>query len=206
MADAWGGSWGIAWGSSFGLGTTPIPPQPPTPVVITTTTDSDGLNDILCGWTKGDFVRMAFEEIGLGGYEFDMQPEQLNSALKRLDALCSTWNGKGIRLGYPMPCCPEGSQMQDATGVPDSANEALYTNLAIRLAPTLGKTVSAETRMVAKAGYDVLLARATMPNQMQFPASMPSGAGNRRRTVDRPFLRRPVDPLTAGDDAPIEFN
>jgi len=39
------------------------------------------------------------------------------------------------------------------------------------------------------------------------PGSMPAGAGNKPwRVYDDPFLRRPVDPLLAGQDGPIEFN
>lgn len=204
MADPWGGSWGTAWGVSWGASS--VIPVPPINPVAPDTDDSDGFNDIECGWTKGQFVEMAFEEIGLGGYVFDLQPEQLNMALRRLDAILATWNAKGIRLGYPQPCCPNGSELTDKTGVPDSANEAIYTALAIRIAPTLGKTVAGETRVAAKQGYDVLLARAAMPNEMQLPASMPRGAGNRWGGIDRPFLRRPVDPLLAGEDGPLDFN
>ena len=39
------------------------------------------------GWTKRQFVTQAFEEIGLASYVFDLTPEQLQSALRRLDAM-----------------------------------------------------------------------------------------------------------------------
>lgn len=206
MADAWGGAWGSSWGSSWGSGVTPPPPEPVFPV-IPDTVDVDGFVDVICGWTKGQFIEAAFEEIGLGSYVFDLQPEQLNLALRRLDALMATWNANGIRLSYPQPCCPSGSEMSDKTYVPDSANEAIYTNLAIRLAPTLGKTISAETRQSAKQGYNILLARAAMPNQMQLPGNLPAGAGNRLAGLNsRPFLQRPTEPLLVGEDGPLEFN
>lgn len=50
-------------------------------------------------YTKRDIVAMAFEEIGLAGYVFDLQPQQLEGALRRLDSMMATWNGKGLRLG-----------------------------------------------------------------------------------------------------------
>jgi hypothetical protein len=53
------------------------------------------------GYTKRQFISAAFEEIGLASYVFDLQPEQLQSALRRLDAMMADWNAKGIRLGYP---------------------------------------------------------------------------------------------------------
>ncbi|CAB4171569.1 Tail accessory factor GP4 [uncultured Caudovirales phage] len=159
------------------------------------------------GWTKRQFVTQAFEEIGLAAYVFDLTPEQLESALRRLDSMVASWNAKGIRLGYPIPSSPQNSELDQETNVPDSANEAIYLNLGIRLAPGFGKVVSTETKASAKMAYDTLLSRAAMPPQQQFPGAMPSGSGNKPwRTYDNPFLDKSVDPLLAGEDGPIEFN
>jgi len=159
------------------------------------------------GWTKRQFVTQAFEEIGLAAYVFDLTPEQLESALRRLDTMLATWNAKGIRLGYPLPSSPQDSSLDEQTGVPDSANEAIYVNLAIRLAPSFGKTPSVDTKATAKATYDGLLSLAAMPMEQQMPAHMPAGAGNKPwRNTDNPFLTPPVDPLLAGQDGPIEFD
>ena len=155
------------------------------------------------GWTKRQFVTQAFDEIGLAAYVFDLTPEQLQSALRRLDAMLASWNAKGIRLGYPIPGSPQDSNIDADTDVPDSANEAIYSNLAVKLAPSFGKTVSAETKASAKMGYDTLLSLAAMPMEMQLPGSMPSGAGS--KSIDNPFLTSPVDPLLAGQDGEIEF-
>lgn len=155
-------------------------------------------------WTKRQFVTQAFDEIGLAAYVFDLTPEQLQSALRRLDAMMASWNAKGIRLGYPIPSSPENSDLDEETNVPDSANEAIFTNLGARLGPAFGKIVPMETKTTAKQTYDTLLARATFPPQMQMPANMPSGAGN--KNIDRPFVTPPVDPLLAGQDGPIEFD
>ena len=159
------------------------------------------------GYTKRQFVTAALEEIGLASYVFDLQPEQLQSALRRLDALMADWNGKGIRLGYPLPSSPQDSDLDEESNVPDSANEAVILNLAIRLAPSYGKQVAIETKASAKQGYDVLLQRATVPPQQQLPGSLPSGAGNKPwRVYDGQFIRPPVDPVTVGPDGPLEFN
>jgi hypothetical protein len=159
------------------------------------------------GWTKRQFITQAFDEIGLASYVFDLTADELESQLRRLDAMMTTWNGKGIRLGYPSPSSPSTSNMDDQTGVPDSANEAIYLNLAIRIAPSFGKQVSMETKQAAKAAYNVLLSRATLPNQMQFPGTMPSGAGNKPwELLDDPFLQNPVDPIAVGTDSILELN
>ena len=97
--------------------------------------------------------------------------------------------------------------MDTETEVPDYASEAIYVNLAIRLAPTVGKQVSAETKINAKGLYNLLLQHAARPMEQQLPNTMPSGAGNKPwRNENSPFLREPVDPLLAGEDGPIEFS
>jgi hypothetical protein len=159
------------------------------------------------GYSKRQFVAAAFEEIGLASYVFDLQPEQLQSAMRRIDAMMADWNGKGIRLGYPLPNSPQDSDLDEPTLVPDWANEAIITNGAVRLAPGYGKVVMPETKAVAKDSYNTLLQRAAMPPEQQLPATMPAGAGNKPwRVYDNPFIRPPVDPVDAGPDGPLQFN
>lgn len=157
-------------------------------------------------WTKRQFIEAAFEEIGLAGYVFDLQPEQLNLALRRLDAMMATWNNMGIRISYPLPSSPETSSLDAETNVPDRANEAVYTNLAVRLGPTVGKQVSQETKVAAKQAFNGLLNQYATPIEMQFPSTMPVGAGYKRGGMDAsPFVTPPIDPLTAGPDSTLEF-
>jgi hypothetical protein len=159
------------------------------------------------GYSKRQFVYAALEEIGLASYVFDLSPEQLQSSLMRLDSMVADWNGKGIRIGYPIPSSPQFSDLDEPSNVPDRANEAIITNLALKLAPSYGKAVMPETKINARIGYETLLQRAAMPPQQQLPATMPAGAGNKPwRMYDNPFLRGPADPVDAGPDGVIEYN
>ena len=159
------------------------------------------------GYSKRQFVAAAFEEIGLASYAFDLQPQQFESALRRMDAMMASWNALGIRLGYPLPSSPQFSDLDAQSEVPDSANEAIITNLAVKLAPSYGKQVMPDTKATAKETYNTLLSRAAVPMEQQLPSTMPSGAGNKPwRVYDDPFLRPPVDPVLAGQDGPIQFN
>lgn len=157
-------------------------------------------------YTKRQFVIAALEEIGMASYIFDAQPEQLQSALVRLDAMMANWNGKGIRLGYPIPSTQGASSLDENTFVPDSSNEAVITNLAMRLAPSYGKTVSPDTRAVARDAYNLILSRVAMPPEMQLPDTMPAGAGNKQWNVYGTYINPPVDPLLAGEDGVLEFD
>lgn len=157
------------------------------------------------GWTKRQFIEAALEEIGLAEYVFDAQPQALQSAMRRLDAMIATWNSQGIRLGYPLPASPQDSDLDEQTSVPDAANEAIITNLAIRIAPSYGKAPLPDTKATAAFSYGELLARFAMPPQQQLPRTMPAGAGNKPWRYDDPFLARPTDPVLAGDDGPLEY-
>lgn len=154
------------------------------------------------GYSKIQFVTAALEEIGLASYVFDLQPEQLDSALRKLDVMIASWNAQGVRLGFPLPSSPESSDIDAESEVPDSANEAIITNLAIKLAPSYGKVVSLDTKSAAYATYNILLSRATAPGARRLPP-MPAGAGN--KSIDQPFTLPPDDPLLAGGDGEIQF-
>ena len=158
------------------------------------------------GYSKRQFVTAAFEEIGLASYVFDLQPQDLETALRRLDAMIAEWHAKSIRLGYPIPGSPQFSDINAPSEVPDSANEAIICNLAMRLAPGFGKTLNALTASTAKMGYNTLLSRATMPMEQQFPRTLPAGAGQKPWRWDDPFMQPPIDPVLAGPDGPIQYN
>ena len=44
------------------------------------------------GYSKRQFVEAAFAEVGLASYVFDLQPQDLEQALRRLDAMMAEWN------------------------------------------------------------------------------------------------------------------
>ena len=155
-------------------------------------------------WTKREFVNQAFEEIGFA-YGYDLDPDQLQSALRKLDGMMAQWNGKGIRLGYPLSSSPSSTTLDQDSEVPDYANEAIYLNLALRIAPGFGKMPSRELKQFAKQAYNALLSRSTMPNERQI-TNLPKGAGNKPwRLTDDPFLEDATDPLTTGPDGELEF-
>lgn len=156
-------------------------------------------------WTKRQFVIQAFEEVGYASYNYDLQPEQLQAGLRRLESLIATWNGRGIRLGYPLSSDPDSAELDTTTNVPDASNEAIYTNLALRIAPIVGKTCSPETKQAARSAYMQLLSRFTKPQEQQLPSTMPAGSGNKPWRQSDPFLPGPEEQIDAGNDGIIEF-
>lgn len=157
--------------------------------------------------TKQDIINQAFEEIGLAGFVFDLQPQQLQGALRRLDGMMATWNNRGLRLGYPLPSTPDDSTLAQEVTVPDAAIEAMALNLAIRIAPGYGKTVAPDTKASARGAYTQLLAQSAKPIEMQLDSmSIPAGAGGKHwRNRKDPFLTPPVDRLEAGTDSLLDL-
>lgn len=155
-------------------------------------------------YTCRQLVESAFEEIGMAAVGMDLQPEQLQSALRRLDMMMAEWDGAGIRLGYPIPSTALGNDLEASSNIPDVANNAVVTNLAIRLSSLYGKTVSPETKVSAKNGYDVLFARAAKIPKYALSGMMPKGAGNKPWQTDT-FITPEVDPLLVGNDGELNF-
>ena len=139
-------------------------------------------------YSKRQIVVEAFGELGLHGHIFDITPDELMSAVRRLDSMVAAWEAKGVRLGYAFSASPADLDPDDASGLPDSAVETVSMNLAVILAPGLGKILQPGTKKAARDGYDVLLWDAARPKDQQL-REMPAGAGNRNRV----FTPSPVD-------------
>jgi P22 tail accessory factor len=156
-------------------------------------------------WTKLQFIQQAFEEIGLAHYVFDLTPEQLQSALRRMDSMMAGWNIGGVRVGYPLPGSPSASDLNADTGVPDYANEAIYSNLALRLAPSFGKSLSPQTVSNAALSYAAMVDQCVQPTpERQLGSLLPYGAGNKPwRQSGGAFYPPPDDPVDAGDDGEL---
>lgn len=158
-------------------------------------------------WTKRQIVEQAFSSVGLASYAFDLTPEELQSALRSLDAMMAVWDAKGARLGYALPGSPGSSDLDTDSGLPDWAVEAVYMNLGTRLAAGMGKTVMPEIKAAAKSAWNtVLSATVDMQPMVLDRMQTPAGAGNRYPgCVNEIYLPEPAATIDAGPDGPLEF-
>jgi hypothetical protein len=142
-------------------------------------------------WTKLQVVQKAFEEFGLAQYVFDLPAEQLKSAAERLDTMMANWEAIGIHVGYNMADSPENCRLDEDVGVPPYAIDAMYLNLAVGLAPTVGKSVSPETKIRAKQALNNVIAVNVEFMERDLPATMPLGAGVKSwRSYGGAFVRK----------------
>ena len=174
--------------------------------------------------TKLDIIKQAFSEIGKGAYEFDLQPEDLQNALRKLDAMMAAWGGAGgVRIGYAggdgkglgatvgfasvtSKGIEEGapgfaSDLGSDTTVPDWAYEALYLNLALRLCPDYGKTPSPVTLMHAREALEAVRSR-TVPVATRRIGGYAGAGGTAWGTA---ALSGDLDPIATGPDNTLTF-
>lgn len=157
-------------------------------------------------WTKRQLISQAYEEIGLADYVFDLSPEQLQSACRRMDAMVAQWDAYGVRINYPISDSPTTADLDADTGTPGYCIEALYMNLAIRLGASMGKNMSPDTRANAKSAYlSMLDAVVAPPDELQYPSTMPRGQGKKPWATGGPYYLPQAAPLDAGTDGEITF-
>ena len=154
------------------------------------------------GYTKGELVQSALNEIGLADYDFDIGAEQVESGMRRLDSMMALWDSKGIKLGYPLSLTANGSSVRQDSNIPDTAVEAVITNLAVRIAPSYGKITYPDTKAIAKDGLDSLYRTFGMANEMQL-GSIPVGAGY--KNTENPFSEKATDNLKDGSSADLDL-
>ena len=152
-------------------------------------------------WTKRQIIQLAFEEAGLAHFAFDLTPDQVQSALLRLDSMMTGLNQQGLQIGYNA-----GDQDPDAdSGLPDGAYEMAVAGLAIRIAPSYGKQIGASTAAVYSRGLDALKVQAAHPQNVNLPAGYPVGAGYKlTASYAQEFTSSAPDTLSAGD-TPLEI-
>ena len=155
-------------------------------------------------YTKQQYITDALDEIGIASYNFDLQPEQLQSALRKLDNMMAEWSANGLRVAYPLPSSPSDSNLQEECVVPDIANSAIIYNLAIRLCSSYGKKPSMELVALASRCLDNLRSAIMIVPSALMKGGIPLGAGNKPwRYMDNEFTLSPDDNITAGNHGGI---
>lgn len=130
------------------------------------------------GWTKRQLINKAFAELGLGSYALDAEPDELRDAMHQLDAMMGRWTGRGIVFDtvYPQPASLDAGDIDADSNVPSNATEAVYLNLALRIAPGFGKTPSPDTKRDARRAYSDLLAGYVVATEISIKG-FPKGQG-----------------------------
>lgn len=150
------------------------------------------------GWTKRELIEQAYNLIGMGSNAYTMTPEDYLSGCILMDSLVASWEPK-FSMGYPMADSPRQLNLDAEIKGPPSAPSAIFTNLAILLAPTIGKSVGVEIIRNAESTFEALLASLVTLEPRSIYDGLPSGEGNkpwRRRCVAE---QETIDRVHGGD-------
>jgi subtilisin family serine protease len=161
------------------------------PVRVLDCRGSGASTGVLAGldWIAANGTRPAVVNMSLGGPAFS----SLDAAAQRL-----------VASGYTVVAAAGNSNIDEEIQTSLNNNEALVLNLAVRLAPAYGKSVSPDTKATAKLLYDQLLIEAAMPYEQQFVKTLPLGAGYKR--TDQVFVNSPdLNPLIVENNDQMLF-
>lgn len=144
------------------------------------------------GPLKRDLIQTAFEICGQAGYEFELTPEEYESALRRLNGLMYEWQGRGITTGFNFPVANSLGSPEEESGLAWEDQEATSQTLARRMAPSIGKNLGDQAKAEYKGTMDAFFARhiTLMPSEMG--RQTPRGQGNRYWNGPRPYFVAPV--------------
>lgn len=135
-------------------------------------------------WTKGDIIAEAFAEIGLGAYAYSLQPEDKQTALRRMNLMLAEWEADGIDVGYTVVDTPDDDTFSDDSEINTDAIRAVICSLAVEIAPNYGKTVSRNTASTAKRGKAKALRSSVTPPARKIDyTAVPLGAGHKARRI-----------------------
>jgi hypothetical protein len=138
------------------------------------------------GPQKRRIIEMAYGKCGLAGYELGRTPEEVTDALSELNAMMLEWPFSG--LGFEQPAYGLG-EPDDVSGIPDDTLAAVATQLALRLAPNMGKSLSAEARGSVSRSMALLYAKvATIPTQPMQKHTPRGLGGDRGVALNNPFI------------------
>lgn len=128
------------------------------------------------GIPKIDIIQMAFEDCALAGFTFEQSPEEVASALRKLNVMMaeSPWN----RLGYVQPDNGSQGEATDLSGLPADTVNAVSGYLAQRLAASIGKSFSTEAGAQMAKAYNLLFAQNHVIPKMRLAPDTPVGQGS----------------------------
>lgn len=153
-------------------------------------------------YTKRQLVEDAYAELALAGYVFDLQPEEMQWGLRRLDAMMARLIAAGMSVPYAVSGINDSDLDQDS-GLPLGFVEAIYLELAQSLAAGKGKNLmpsSVSRAYMAMQDVRNILAMSAVREQQQV-SWMPRGAGSKSWMIrNRDFFNTPKPDVLAQDD------
>lgn len=123
--------------------------------------------------TASSIITDALFDLGVAGQGEPIVAEDMAIAIRFLNRMMSSFDARGISLGYTVITGPT-----DSVTISDGAVDGVIANLAVRLAPQFDIVISQELAIAATDGYKAMLNIAVTVEPTQMPCTMPIGSGN----------------------------
>lgn len=134
--------------------------------------------------TKRDIIQAAFVEIGLGSRIYTATPEDLQDALLRLNALLAEWSTRGAAGSFVLGIGADEDDLDEDASIPANGVRGVICGLAVDIAPSYGRQVSADTRKAAELGKRALRNQSIeVPTKALDYTAIPAGAGHKRERI-----------------------
>lgn len=147
------------------------------------------------GPLKRDLIQQAYGICGQAGYEFEIEPEEFAAANAILDGMMYELRDyQGVILNYNFPEVGSVGNPEDESGIPYPATRGVVSGLAMRLAPSIGKTLSPESQRALSRSWTLLLANNITTPHMEMGRHTPRGAGNRWGQWRGPYFYTDTSP------------
>lgn len=126
---------------------------------------------------KVDIILGAYSQLRISGITRDPSPEDLETALCRLENMAAEWDSRTISVGYNFEDEPDPNSN---AGIIRGFRHAFETNLAARLIPDFNKQVPGYLLGQANQSLSNLSSRAAADRLrgVQYPSRQPTGSGN----------------------------
>ncbi len=122
--------------------------------------------------TANHFIIRALTRLGIRASETSLQADEIQDGLYVLNDMLSAME-PGLRLGFSPV---EG--ITDEVRIPREANGAMIDQLAIKLAPEFGRSVSIDLLRSAKDSWRNMLISMIFIGDVDYPSTLPKGSGN----------------------------
>jgi len=153
---------------------------------------------------KSDLIRQSLAKLAITGYDYDIDPEEVDTALIELETMMTEWDGQGIRVSFTLAVSPEEALASQPAGSYDWARNAIVCNLAVRLAPNYGKQVPPELALNAAQSMSRILTATPVLPEVQYTARMPRGSGNTLRGRQLSRFYRPDEYITVENGGELD--
>ncbi len=143
--------------------------------------------------TALDIINRSLSKIGVKSAGITLTDDEISDSISELNDMMTELDASGIKLGYTII-----SSSTDEITTPDWTWGAIRSNLAIRLAPEYGAAISQALVTQAIDGYNTILQRTVTIERVQFPTTLPIGAGNEYWNYERFFTDEYYNDILTG--------